>query len=233
MRRPSLLTLLVTVLTLMLADVTPALAHQPYFEDVDTTAETPWSLADPTVSVALYFTLESAVDVDYVTFTGSAGQSILVSMVIPQIAGQETFTPQVAMIGPGLTSGQLPAQITIPAGSGAYLLAPLLGEAPTFFEPFSRTRYYRRQEERITLPADGRYVVAVWSDSGTSGRYTLAIGDREIFGGDPAFRQKMDSYWQPLPTPPPPPTPTAIPTATLSANKQSDTKSAGGCSSND
>lgn len=227
MRRPALLILLVAVLVLTLADVTPALAHQPYFEDADTTAETPWSLADPTVSVALYFTLENATDVDYVTFEGSAGQSILVSMVIPQIAGQETFTPQVAVLGEGLTGGQLPAQITIPAESGAYLLAPVRGEAPIFFEPFSRTRYYRRQQERITLPADGRYVVAVWSDSGTVGRYTLSIGDREIFGGDPAFRSKMSSYWQPLPTPQP--TPTVIPTATPQANNLSNAKSVDGC----
>ena len=213
MRRPTLLALLLAVLVLTLADVTPALAHQPYFEDVDTTADKPWSLADPTVSVALYFTLESATDVDYIAFDGSAGQSILVSMVIPQIDGQETFTPQVAVMGPGLSGGQLPAPITIPAENGAYLLTPVLGEAPIFFEPFSRTRYYQRQEERITLPADGRYVVAVWSDSGTVGRYTLAIGDQEIFGGDLAFRSKMSSYWQPLPMPSP--TPTTISTPTI------------------
>ena len=213
MRRPTLLALLLAVLVLTLADVTPALAHQPYFEDVDTTADKPWSLADPTVSVALYFTLESATDVDYIAFDGSAGQSILVSMVIPQIDGQETFTPQVAVMGPGLSGGQLPAPITIPTKNGAYLLTPVLGEAPIFFEPFSRTRYYQRQEERITLPADGRYVVAVWSDSGTVGRYTLAIGDQEIFGGDPAFRSKMSSYWQPLPMPSP--TPTTISTPTI------------------
>lgn len=212
MRRPTLLTLLVTALMLTLADVTPALAHQPYFEDVDTTADAPWSLADPTISVALYFTLESATDVDYVTFEGRAGQSILVSMVIPQIAGQENFTPQVAVLGPELTGGQLPPQVTLPAEHGAYLLAPVLGEAPIFFEPFSRTRYYRRQQESIILPADGRYVVAVWNEGGAVGRYTLSIGDREIFGGDPAFRSKMSSYWQPLPTPQPTPIPISTPT---------------------
>jgi hypothetical protein len=225
MRRPTLLALLVAVLVLTLADVTPALAHQPYFEDVDTTVDTPWSLADPAVSVALYFTLEGVTDVDYVTFTGSAGQSILVSMVIPQIAGQETFTPQVAVMGPGLSGGQLPTQVRSPSGSGAYLLAPILGEAPIFFEPFSRTRYYRRQQERITLPADGRYVVAVWSDSGTVGRYTLSIGDREIFGGDPAFRNKMNSYWQPLPTP----TVTAISTPMIQRGPPSNVVPESGC----
>lgn len=219
---------LVAALILSLVAVTPVLAHQPYFEDVDTTADAPWPLADPTVSVALYFTLASATDVDYVTFTGRAGQSLLVSMVIPQIAGQENFTPQVAVIGPGLTGGQLPSQVTMPAASGAYLLAPIPGEAPIFFEPFSRTRYYRRQEERITLPVDGHYVIAVWSDREETGRYTLAVGDQEIFGGDPAFQSKMSSYWQPLPTPQP--TPTAIPTATPQINKQNRTMSAEGCS---
>lgn len=225
MRRSLLLALLVNLLILT-ADVTPMLAHQPYFEDVDTTAETPWSLPEPTVSVALYFTLTSATDVDYVTFPGRAGQTILVGMVIPQIEGQERFTPQVALLGPGLTGdGQLPAQVIIPPDSGAYRLAPVTGEAPIFFEPFSRTRYYQRQEERITLPADGHYRVAIWHDGGEVGRYTLVVGDREVFGGDPAFRAKMTNYWQPLP-----PTLPATPVVTAAApHQQNKAKPEGGC----
>lgn len=208
---------------LTVTEVAPLWAHQPYFEETDTTAAAPWPLADPTVSVALYFTLDRDDDVDYVTFEGKAGQVVLVGLSIPQIAGQANFTPQVAVLGPGLSGGQLPAAITVPADSGAYRLASVEGEAPIFFEPFSRTRYYRRQQERVTLPAAGRYVIVVWSDQGAVGRYTVAVGDREIFGGDPAFAAKIGPYWQPVATPLPTATPlppTPMPTPTPNRNHQ-------------
>lgn len=215
MHRITLPLALLLGVTLIVTRVAPLWAHQPYFEATDTTAAAPWRLADPTVSVALYFTLDRDTDVDYATFEGAAGQVVLVGLSIPQIEGQENFTPQVAVLGPDLSGGQLPAAVTVPAGSGAYRLAPVEGEAPIFFEPFSRTRYYRRQQERITLPTDGRYVIAVWSDQGAVGRYTLVVGDREIFGGDPAFGAKIGRYWQPVATPVPtatplPPTPTTV-----------------------
>lgn len=209
MRRVALAIVFGVMLTV--AGAVPLWAHQPYFEETDTTAAAPWPLADPTVSVALYFTLDQADDVDYATFEGKAGQVVLVGLSIPQIAGQEHFTPQIAVMGPGLSDGQLPARVVVPAGSGAYRLAPVEGAAPIFFEPFSRTRYYQRQQEHITLPVDGRYIIAVWSDQGAVGRYTLVVGDREIFGGDPAFVVKIGSYWQPVATPVPTATPTPAP----------------------
>ena len=50
----------------------------------------------------------------------------------------------------------------------------------------------------MTLPADGRYVVAVWHPSGETGRYGLVIGDKERPGGDLAFMRKLRSYWTPV-----------------------------------
>ena len=64
-------------LFLLLSTTLSVSAHQPYFEDTDMTAETPWLVADPTVSIALYFTLASSQDVDYVSFTGKQGDRIL------------------------------------------------------------------------------------------------------------------------------------------------------------
>ena len=183
---------------LLLITVRPAFAHQPYFEDTDTTAKTPWAIADPTISLALYFTLDSPTDVDYFTFAGHAGQTILLSMTIPQIEGAEHFTPTLALLGPGLPKISLPTQVVQPAKTGALILRAPSGQAPLFFEPFSRTRYWRRQQGRVTLPVDGQYVVAIWSETGQVGRYTFAPGDREIFGGDPAFASKLRAYWKPV-----------------------------------
>ena len=75
-------------LILLALSALPALAHQPFFEDEDITAETPWLVAKPTVSTAIYATLDSRTDVDYHGLTARR-QTILLSIVIPQIAGQE------------------------------------------------------------------------------------------------------------------------------------------------
>lgn len=181
--------------------VRSAAAHQPYFEDDDWSADAPYTVPDPTVSTALYATLDSRQDIDYVTFAGQAGQRVLIGLTIPQIEGQAEFAPALALIGPGLPALELPAGIEAPPGAGGIVLAPPPGAARSFFEPFSRTRYWERQEERFTLPADGNYVVAVWHPAGAVGRYTLVVGDRELPGGDVAFPFKLRAFWTPVPEP--------------------------------
>lgn len=185
-------------LAILALTVAPALAHQPFFEEGDITAAQPWAVKDAAVSTALYATLDTASDVDYYAFDGRKGQRILLEMTIPQIAGQELFAPEMALLGPGLPAASLPGRVTVPAASGARWLPALTGPAESFNEPFSRTSYWERQSERVTLPADGRYVVAVWHGSGEVGRYVFVIGDREVRGGDPAFGAKMPAYWTPV-----------------------------------
>jgi hypothetical protein len=201
MRRIKLLSLL---LGLLLAGtlVSSALAHQPYFEEEDIEAGKPWEIKDPSISTALYATLESPGDVDYFSFEGLTREVILLELTIPQIEGQADFAPTMALMGPGLPDADLPDGVTVPEGAGALFIEPPLGPAPTFYEPFSRTSYWERQEQRVTLPAGGRYVVAVWHPDGEVGRYTFVIGEKERLGGDPAFPIKMRSYWTPVEVPP-------------------------------
>lgn len=186
--------------------VVPALAHRPYFEEQDIESDAPWLVDDPTISTALYATLESADDVDYYTFEGKRGQEILLELTIPQIEGQDEFAPSMALMGPGLPADALPGRVIQPEETGTLRIPAPPGPAPTFFEPFSRTSYWERQEQRIALPSDGRYVVAVWHPEGQVGRYTFVIGDKERPGGDPAFPIKMRRYWTPVPAPTPTPT---------------------------
>lgn len=195
-RRVILLTLVLLALSVM-----PALAHQPFFEEKDITADAPWRVKDPTVSTALYATLESPEDVDYYAFEGRKGQNILLEITIPQIAGQELFAPEMALLGPGVGAAATPARVIVPAGDGARLIPALTGSTRTFNEPFSRTSYWERQSQRVTLPADGRYIVAVWHGAGQVGRYVFVIGDKERPGGDPTFPLKLRDYWTPVPTP--------------------------------
>jgi hypothetical protein len=200
MRRMKVLPLLLTLLLAGMV-VPSALAHQPYFEEKDIEAGKPWKIDDPTVSTALYATLDSRGDVDYFSFQGSAREVILLELTIPQIEGQESFAPTMALMGPGLPDAELPDEVVVPEGWGALVLEPPPGPAATFYEPFSRTSYWERQEQRVTLPVGGQYVVAVWHPDDQVGRYTFVIGEKEKLGGDLAFPIKMRSYWTPVEAP--------------------------------
>jgi hypothetical protein len=194
------LPLLVVVALWLTIGTLPALAHRPYFEEQDISVDAPWQVDDPTISTAIYATLESPQDVDYFTFQGRAKERVLVALTIPQIEGQDEFAPTMALIGPGLPETELPSQVAGAQGTGALVLEPAPGPAPTFFEPFSRTSYWDRQEEKVALPADGLYTVAVWHPQGEVGRYVFVVGDRELPGGDLAFPLKMRAYWTPVGT---------------------------------
>jgi hypothetical protein len=174
----------------------PAMAHQPSFEDNDIKADNPWLIHDPTISTAVYATLETPNDVDYYSFNGNRGQTIFLSITIPQIVGQENFTPIMGLLGPGLPSGNLPKQVTAQTNTGVLILPP--ANATPFFEPFSRTSYWTRQEQHVTLPDNGSYMVAVWDEEGQVGRYVFVIGEKEVLGGDLAFPFKMGNYWTPF-----------------------------------
>jgi hypothetical protein len=196
MKRNSNLKMLILMLIVL---IVPSAAHQPFFEDKEFTADNPLYIKDPTISTAVYATLETPNNVDYYTFNGSKGESVLLSITIPQIAGQENFTPTMALMGPELPNIDLPNQVINPQNSGALILQPPKN-ATTFFEPFSRTSYWTRQDQNVTLPINSSYTVAVWDDKGQVGRYVFVIGYKEVLGGDPAFPLKMKNYWKPLTT---------------------------------
>jgi hypothetical protein len=200
MKRPIFFLLSVIILVTFIA-VLPAAAHQPFFEEEDIEFNAPWVIEDPRISTVVYATLESQRDVDYFAFEGKAGQVIQLGMVIPQIEGQDDFAPIMALLGPGLADADLPARVQRPGG-GALVFAPEPGPASTFYEPFSGTSYWERQEVRISLQESGRYMVAVWHPDGRPGRYAFVIGDKERLGGDLlGLISKMRRYWTPVAAP--------------------------------
>jgi hypothetical protein len=175
----------------------PALSHQPYFEEKDITKESAWHIEDATISTAVYSTLETPDDVDYFTFAAASSQDILLSLTIPQIEGQENFAPTMVLMGPGFPEGPLPSKVVSPEGVGILIL-PAPDNATEFFEPFSRTSYWTRQEEWVVIPENGTFTVAVYDQDNKIGRYVFVIGDREVLGGDPAFPLKIKGYWTTL-----------------------------------
>ncbi len=184
-------------LVIVFSIIIPVMAHQPFFEDEEFTAANPELIKDPTISTAVYATLETPTDVDYYSFEGRKGETTLLSITIPQIAGQENFAPTMALMGQGLPSSNLPDRVEKPKTYGSLILPPP-ENSTAFFEPFSRTSYWTRQEQNVTLPENSSYQVAIWDDRGEVARYVFVIGNKEVPGGDLAFPLKMRDYWKPV-----------------------------------
>ena len=193
--------ILTLALLLAVFAASSAMAHQPFFEEPDSTAAAPMSVRDPEISTALYSTLDRPEDVDFFSFSVSAGQTIEIGMSIPQVEGQEEFAPSIAVIASGMdkvTDQWLPedAAPLLTGDRGATLIGPV--KAKIFFEPFSRTAYWQRQRQRITFAAESDVHVVVWHPQQELGRYTLVVGQREVLGGDPGFARKLREFWTPV-----------------------------------
>jgi len=175
-------------------------AHQPYCEFSDLTSDSVWEVPDSTVSYAYYGNLYPQTDIDYFIFEATEGQSVLLSLSIPAIEGQEDFAPVMVVFGPELdmdTLAALPEEIVAPEGQGAMMVP--LGEEPEYwFEPFGQRYYWNWDNYFFDAPQDATYTVAVWHPEQELGRYSFVIGEEEIRGGDQECMASFDDYWTPL-----------------------------------
>ena len=199
MKRASFSALLIAVIALCLSAAS-VLAHQPYCEFADTTAEAPWLVPDPTISYAYFGNVYPAADIDYFRFEATAGQSVLISLSIPAIEGIDVYEPALVVFGPGLESDiskLLPAAIGIPPDQGARLI--VLGAAPTYFyEPFGGVYFWNWADTFFEAPETAAYTVALWHPQDELGRYAFVIGQREVFGGEADCFSSYADYWTPL-----------------------------------
>jgi hypothetical protein len=194
--------LLVFTGVIMMAGLTSgvALAHQPYCEYADLTLTSPWQVPDATISYAYFGNLYPEPDVDYFAFEASAGQSVLLSLSIPAIDGQEDFAPVMAVFGPGLGTdilADLPERVSVPEGQSG-MMVPLGDEPEYWYEPFGGRYYWNWENYFFDAPARATYTVALWHPEQQLGRYSFVIGSREKFGGDRECMASMDAYWTPL-----------------------------------
>ena len=185
--KPSSLVLL--LLMLFLLTMTLAVSGHKYLETEEGTGrEEPVLVSDHQISWAVYEELGAEDEVDYYRFTAKSGEEIYASLLIPKIDRLSQFKPDLALIGPGLEegegssakSGQLPLEVR----NGEDLLVKRYegNKAESFFEPFTQTNYWEHQVIRKRTTEDGTYHLAVWSQEGKTGKYVLAIGEREAFG---------------------------------------------------
>ena len=198
MNRISLVLNISLLLVISLMQPTIGHAHQPFCETEDLTAEHPWVVENPAVSVAFYANLYPEADLDYYVFEAEADDEVYLQMTIPDIEGQEEFVPMMAILGPGLDEpdmDELPEDIEIPDGYGV-LIVPMVEEPEQFYEPFGRDYYWTWQDITFEVPEDGEYRVVVWHPDEELGRYTFVVGKQERFGGSLDCLRSLDrDYW--------------------------------------
>ena len=185
----------------------PAQAHRP----VGTNENGITTIPDATTSYAYYEALEEAGVVDVYEVSGEVGQFFHVGINIPQIEGLESYGVTLALLGPGLPALDSAALPIVPhdhpedigmhlheedgsAWLGELALSDLQGivvaseQSEDFFEPFTQTRYWGRQELQLDLPATGSYYLLIWHPRGMAGKYVMDTGRAEVFGLGDLFR---------------------------------------------
>ncbi len=186
----------------LLTVLTPrdAQAHQPYCEFSDATADSPWQVPDSSISYAYYGNLYPAGDVDFYTFDAEEGQSVLLSLSIPAIEGQEDFSPIMVVYGPGIDGERLdslPDGVSIPDDQGGMMVS--LGDEPVYwYEPFGGRYYWNWEDTFFEAPEDAAYTVALWHPENELGRYSFVVGEKEVRGGDQDCSASFDDFWTPL-----------------------------------
>jgi hypothetical protein len=174
----------VVLLGLLILWPAAAEAHRPVFvEPGQATLELPVQTGDPEISWAFYGRLPAPGSHDVYRLHAEAGEPLYFGVLVPEIERLRGFTPSVALVGPGLPTARVAdLPIPTPPGSGAIVLRAEGAEPRRFYEPFSQTDYWMYPDTRIPAPATGDYWLVVWSPSGQTGPYVLALGEREVFG---------------------------------------------------
>jgi hypothetical protein len=165
-------------------------AHRPVFvEPRQATLESPVEIGDPGISWAFYGRLPEPASREVYRLRAVAGEPLYFGVLVPEIERLRGFRPSVALVGPGLPAdGVADLPIPAPPGSGAIVLRAD-GAAPRrFHEPFTQVDYWMYPDFRIPAPATGEYLLVVWSPSGQTGPYVIAVGEREELGAADVLR---------------------------------------------
>lgn len=196
----SLFLIILVILILTLGLNSNVLAHIPLDTSGPALKEEPILVEDHKISWAAYNQLNEPGEVDYYLFNANKGEEIYFSMVIPVIDRYKNFKPDVALIGSGFENNYAEYDINyinsilkLESNENIIIVRDHKENPDIFFEPFTRTSYWVRQELSIAAPVTGSYYLAVFSGEQAQGKYTLAIGRREIWGFKDIIR--MPKIW--------------------------------------
>jgi len=190
----------IIVLVLLIFSIPVANAHKPLQVDGNNNDfSTAKEIPNHRISWAIYQELSGNNPVHYYKFAAVQGERLYAQMSVPKIERFSTFLPSIAIVGSELAAtnleggysvneyahelGNLP--FAIPPGMKA-LVVDYDGQIPSseFYEPFTQTSYWERQEIIInSLPSGGTYYLIVFNESPAQevGKYTLAVGEIEDF----------------------------------------------------
>lgn len=172
----------ILIIIFLLIPLSSASAHRPLWGEQYGPIEIP----NLRTSFAVY--RDFATDqMDVYIFEGTAGQDLHAGIQIPSVGGLEEYGVTVALFGPDLPEADLSTLPPDHPKDLGTLVFPSIVSAD-FFEPFTQTNYWGRQEIDLTLPANGTYYLLVWHPVGQPGKYVLATGRTEDFGLTDLFR---------------------------------------------
>lgn len=186
---------MLAALVMVLLTTRAAYAHRPIFVEAqsNTTRANAVKISDAQISWAIYAQLSQPGEINYYTFAGTRGESVYINLDLPKMPETIQFGLDVALVGKGFSpSSSVPFALN--AGESA-LVAPDSGHDPAnvFFEPFTQTSYWVRQTMRVTLPSDGTFIIAVYNSENKTGKYVLAVGEREEW--DASDVPSMPNVW--------------------------------------
>lgn len=169
-------------LTLLIAAyflITPAIAHVPTFGGEGKSPEAAIPFEDPSISRVLYGQLSEG-DLAYYSFEVKQGERIVLGLTIPVEQGRQGFTPDLILMGPGLTDeGKVPEKLEVPQGYGVKVFSGSLHESPVY-EAFAPSAFYSVASPDLVAPENGKYY-AVASAARGEGNYGVVLGYKEAF----------------------------------------------------
>lgn len=168
-----------TLLIAMCFLITPALAHVPTFGGEGKSPEAAFPLEDPSISRVFYGQLAEG-DLTYYSFEVNQGERIVLGLTIPVEQGRQGFTPDLILMGPGLTDeGKVPEKLEAPQGYGAKVFSGSLPKSPVY-EAFSPSAFYFLASLDLIAPESGKYYAVASAERG-AGNYGIVLGYKEAF----------------------------------------------------
>ncbi len=169
---------MVLFLTLACAD---AQAHKPVvINGGPTDYLTAHEVPDPEVSYVGYHERTSEAPELWFTFEAQQGTPLYMQLGVPKIDRFETLRPAMVLLGPGLPAVDVP--FDIPEGYGGLTFFSDEQEPVIFEEEFTGTTSWQFPSSRLDAPATGRYYLVGYIPSGDSGKFWIALGEKEDFG---------------------------------------------------
>ena len=180
-----------TLLSSILCLLPTVLAHVPYLEHRDSSAQQPFQVRRSiTQSIAVYSWLKTdginlSTDIDVYSFTiKNQSLRIYLEVIVPVCDGYyANFTPWFAILGPGFPDAGQPLPFDIPEGYGAIVKEDVPPGTPReeFYEPFGGKSYYQGPRFDQELNVSGTYYVYYWDPYQKGGDYVAVLGYKEQF----------------------------------------------------